>query len=345
MTEIVADRVLETTTTTGTGALTLAGAVVGFRTFASVCANGDTAYYYAEEVDASGVPTGAWETGIGTWGTGGVFTRTTVHASSNAGAAVSFAAGTKRVGLAVTAAKVAAATPSTIVCNGNAVDLPAWSPVQRIQVGGADGVASGIGIDSFATTPQVVMRRANGTNASKSAIVTGASFFSFLASGYKATVYSGNAGAFSFNASENWTDTATGCQARIGTTPIGSTTRVQSLTISDTEVAALGQLTGSALGTGVPVTKTADFTVVATETSIINNKSGSTCTATLPAAASYPGRWLFIKNHQAQLVVSASSNVVPQAGGSAGTAILAATAGKWALLQSDNSNWQIMLSN
>lgn len=105
MAEITADRVLDTTVTTGAGALTLAGAVAGYRAFSAVCANGDTVRCFIEAVDASGVPTGDWETGIYTWGTGSILTRTTVQASSNAGAAVTFVAGTKRVGLGVTAAK------------------------------------------------------------------------------------------------------------------------------------------------------------------------------------------------------------------------------------------------
>jgi len=75
---------------------------------------------------------------------------------------------------------------------------------------------------------------------------------------------------------------------------------------------------------------------------IINNKSGSTCTVTLPAAASYSGRQLTFQNYQAQALVSASSNVVPQAGGSAGTAILLAVAGNWATMVSDGTNWIIM---
>lgn len=105
---IAADRVLETSTTTGVGALTLAGAVVGHITFGNApgVVNGSTLYYYIEDVDSSGVPTGAWETGLGTWGTGNILTRTTVHASSNAGAAVNFAAGTKRVGMGLTAAQL-----------------------------------------------------------------------------------------------------------------------------------------------------------------------------------------------------------------------------------------------
>lgn len=96
------------------------------------------------------------------------------------------------------------------------------------------------------------------------------------------------------------------------------------------------------LTTDAPVTKTADFTVADSESMLINNKSGSACTVTLPAAASWTGRRLVIKTVQAQAVNSASSNVVPRAGGAAGTAILTNTAGNWAELVSDGTNWVIM---
>jgi hypothetical protein len=88
-----------------------------------------------------------------------------------------------------------------------------------------------------------------------------------------------------------------------------------------------------------PVTKTADFSVAATDLWLINNKSGSSCTATLPAASSYSGRVLHFQNYQAQTLISASSNVVPLAGGAAGTSILLASAGDSATLVSDGSNW------
>jgi hypothetical protein len=100
---ITEDRVLETTTTTGTGALTLAGALTGFRTFASVMAASDTCWYYIEAVDGSGNATGDFEAGLGTYNT--TLTRTTVIRSSNANAAVSLAVGTtKRVGITLIAA-------------------------------------------------------------------------------------------------------------------------------------------------------------------------------------------------------------------------------------------------
>ena len=91
----------------------------------------------------------------------------------------------------------------------------------------------------------------------------------------------------------------------------------------------------------VPVTVTADFTV-GTSNWYINNKSGSTCTVTLPTASTWPGRYLTFKNMQAQTLVSASSNVVPIDSTSAGTAILLAVVGNWATMVSDGTNWVIM---
>lgn len=88
----LADRVKETTTTTGTGAISLGGAAVGYRAFSAAFATGDTVYYCIEG--------GAeWEVGIGTLTSGSPWTlaRTTILASSNAGAAVNFSAGGKNV--------------------------------------------------------------------------------------------------------------------------------------------------------------------------------------------------------------------------------------------------------
>ena len=92
----------------------------------------------------------------------------------------------------------------------------------------------------------------------------------------------------------------------------------------------------------IPVVKTADFTVGLGEVWIINNKSGSTCTVTLPTALSYSGRVLTFQNYQNQFLVSASSNVVPLGGGAAGTAILENVAGNWATLVSNGTNWVMM---
>lgn len=97
MTPTTADRVCETTATAGTGSFALAGAVAGYRTFLSAVGNGVACYYCGEAVDATGAPTGDWEVGTGTLSGGNTLSRSSVLASSNGGAAVNFAAGTKRV--------------------------------------------------------------------------------------------------------------------------------------------------------------------------------------------------------------------------------------------------------
>ena len=88
------DRVQETTTTTGTGTVTLAGAVTGYQTFTSVCTDGQTVHYTIDD------GAGNWEVGRGTFThSGTTLSRDVVHSSSNAGALVNFAAGTKNVWL------------------------------------------------------------------------------------------------------------------------------------------------------------------------------------------------------------------------------------------------------
>jgi len=87
----MADRIQETTTSGGTGTITLAGAVTGYRTFAAGFTTGDALFYVID----NGI--GEWEIGIGTLVTTGTLSRTTVIASSNSGALVNFSSGTKRV--------------------------------------------------------------------------------------------------------------------------------------------------------------------------------------------------------------------------------------------------------
>lgn len=94
------DRVRFTTTTTGTGTLTAGAAVAGYQALTAL-ADGDCAVFCCS------APGGAWEVFSGTVGASGTtLTRDTVRASSNAGAAVTFAAGTKDVFLVGADAKL-----------------------------------------------------------------------------------------------------------------------------------------------------------------------------------------------------------------------------------------------
>lgn len=91
-------------------------------------------------------------------------------------------------------------------------------------------------------------------------------------------------------------------------------------------------------------TQTGNFTLADTDGWVINNKAGSSCVVTLPAASSWAGRAVVFKNLQAQTLVSASSNVAPIGSATPGTAILSATVGAWATLVSDGTNWVVMQS-
>jgi hypothetical protein len=87
---VVKDRVQETSTTTGTGTFTLAGAVSGFQSFSAI-GDGNTTYYAI-------VGGTEWEVGLGTYTSSGTtLSRDTILESSNGGTAVNFSAGTKNV--------------------------------------------------------------------------------------------------------------------------------------------------------------------------------------------------------------------------------------------------------
>jgi hypothetical protein len=101
------------------------------------------------------------------------------------------------------------------------------------------------------------------------------------------------------------------------------------------------RLVGAGFYAPVSVT-TATHTVSSTTEQIVADRSAGTVTLTLPAPTLWIGREIGVKTVQAQTVVSSASNVVPIGGGSAGTAILGATAGAWAQLKSDGTNWVIM---
>lgn len=132
---------------------------------------------------------------------------------------------------------------------------------------------------------------------------------------------------------------------------VATTTTTPAITLSTT-VTGLLKGNGTAISAAVAnvdyvpistvLTKTADYTITGTDTWIINNKTGSALTLTFPAASSWTGRYITVKNMQAQLVNSASSNIVPLDSTTAGTAILLNVIGNWATMVSDGTNWVIM---
>ena len=98
---VLNDRVKETTTTTGTGTFTLAGAVTGFETFGAGVGNSNTTYYAVTLPGSS-----EFEVGLGTLnGDSSTLARTTVISSSNSDAAVNFSSGTKTIFCTIPASK------------------------------------------------------------------------------------------------------------------------------------------------------------------------------------------------------------------------------------------------
>lgn len=98
---VTADRVLDSSTSTGTGAFVVSGTpAAGYRTFSAVLSVSDTFYYSIQHQTMN-----EWEVGLGTYSSANTLTRTTIYSSSNAGSAVTFSAGTKDVFITMAAAR------------------------------------------------------------------------------------------------------------------------------------------------------------------------------------------------------------------------------------------------
>jgi hypothetical protein len=150
MSLIVADRIQETTNTTGTGAYTLGGAVAGFQTFASVASDTDTVYYsVTDNVD--------FEVGLGTYASGGgTITRTTVFSSSNSGSAVNWGIGTKNIFLTYPADKAVLEDASNNVTVGN--NLIVGGTVDGVDIAARDAV-----LTTTTNTANAALPKAGGT--------------------------------------------------------------------------------------------------------------------------------------------------------------------------------------
>lgn len=135
---VIADRVRETSTTTGTGTLTLDGAVTGFRTFSSAIGDTNTCYYT--------ITLGAdYEVGLGTVGAG-TLARTTILKSSNSNNAVNFGAGTKDVFVTYAADKAVYKDASGNVNALGTVSSGVWNGTEITVPYGGTGVATLTGI-------------------------------------------------------------------------------------------------------------------------------------------------------------------------------------------------------
>jgi hypothetical protein len=156
MTFVINDRVKETTTTTGTGTLTLDGAATGFETFSGALGNTNTTYYAIVSQNS-----GDFEVGIGTVGAG-TLSRDTVISSSNSDALVIFGVGTKDVFVTLPASKTILLNDSdTVDLTGN-LDLNSndITGTGNINITGnltASGNLTSLGIDDNATSTAITI--------------------------------------------------------------------------------------------------------------------------------------------------------------------------------------------
>jgi hypothetical protein len=153
---VIKDRVKETTTTTGTGTLTLDGAATGFETFSGALGNTNTTYYAIASQNS-----GDFEVGIGTVGAG-TLSRDTVISSSNSDALVNFAAGTKDVFVTLPASKAIVLNDSDEIDLSGNLDLNSndITGTGNINITGnltASGNLTSLGIDDNATSTAITI--------------------------------------------------------------------------------------------------------------------------------------------------------------------------------------------
>lgn len=234
---VLADRVKETTTTTGTGTVTLLGASTGYQSFAAV-GNGNTTYYCI-----AGQTGSEWEVGIGTYTSAGTtLARDTVLSSSNAGSLVNFSAGTKDVFVTLPS-EVSVSTPSgpVITSTGTGAVVLGTSPtittpvitanasqftLQDVTDPTKQALFSVSGITT-ATTRTYTLPDVTGTVA----LLSGTQTFSGVTTFSAATTFSTTTGALNFGTSQSSGAFTVGGTSGTGTITLGRSTASQTTNI------------------------------------------------------------------------------------------------------------------
>lgn len=282
MPHVVADRVKDTSTSTGTGNLTLSGtAPNAFRTFGSVCANNDTLFYCVAHTTAN-----EWEVGLGTYSTTGpALARTTVIASSNSNNAVNFSAGTKDVFITSPAVTqgwgVLTASPSSDQNDYNPTGLATanrlrLTPSASIKLTGLAGGYDGreIVISNSSTDYLVWLENQNTASAAANRFDLPQGFPFWLMPGDRVTLaYSATSSRWQFVSAScnpssmglteftdfaggssggvfNATNSGTGASVQSSTYLVGTTERTMGLMQSDTGTTATGRSSVGGAGGG-----------------------------------------------------------------------------------------------
>ena len=181
---VLNDRVLEISTSTGTGPLALEGAPSGYQTFLSGIGSSNTTYYAVFNTTAN-----EWELGLGTLNAGATtLTRTTIYSSSNANNAVNFSAGTKNVFVTLPASQTVSGASATIT-GGSINNTPigqSTAAAGSFTTLSASSTVSGTGFSNYLASPPAIgsVTPATGafTNLSSSGVVSGVGFSNYLAS-------------------------------------------------------------------------------------------------------------------------------------------------------------------
>ncbi len=161
---MIADRVKEFSTTTGTGAFTLTGAVTGFEGFNTAFGVGPSFDYCIESIDsATGAPNGAWEIGSGHLSGATTLVRDTVRQSSNADALVAFTSGTKNVFCTLPASVIVALQTAIDAKVAKAGDTMTGALVVNGSVRSTTGAVLAVA-DVTATQPAFYLADEVGTN-------------------------------------------------------------------------------------------------------------------------------------------------------------------------------------
>jgi len=192
---VINDRVKETTTTTGTGAVSLAGAVTGFETFAAGVGNSNTTYYAIVHQTAN-----EFEVGLGTLdGDSSDLTRTTVISSSNSDSAVDFAAGTKDVFCTIPASKLIFEDASNDVTIGRNLTVTGDLTItgddltMNTNTSGAALIGDGTNFNPVAISGDITIA-ANGTAAIGSGVIVNADINSSAAIAMSKTAFTAGTG-------------------------------------------------------------------------------------------------------------------------------------------------------